>query len=179
MYQLKKSHQHSFNICLLNFCIVLAIWNLLMNKIETSSCPSDFNLNTFFLLFSGPSRNVNHYLLFDKLGMVNTEVSFGAVRRIFRALSMKKIIWNVQQCLFKPIFLSWAASVFLPLHFAFVFEHLQKLDWEFHFLCLSSCHSECLLLCESVLALPTNKMQIIFLPELNTYLNEIRTNTEG
>lgn len=48
LYQPKKSHRHSFNTCLLNFCIVLAVWNLLVNKTETSSCPSDFNLNTFF-----------------------------------------------------------------------------------------------------------------------------------
>lgn len=41
--------------CLLNICIVLAVWNLIVNKIETSSCPSDCNLNTFFVIL-GPFK---------------------------------------------------------------------------------------------------------------------------
>lgn len=112
---------------------------------------------------------------------INREIPFGAFRRVFRALAVEQMAWVTQRYLFKPVLLSWAAFIFLSSMpflggFVFVFYHLQNLNWKFHPLCLSSCHSKHLL-CESVLALHTNKMQIISLPELNTYLNEIRTNT--
>lgn len=60
--------------------IFIALWHCssclgYIDEQNRDLMPIRYNLNSFLLLFPGPSRNVKHYLLFDKLGIVNNEVS--------------------------------------------------------------------------------------------------------